>query len=82
MRSYCFQSGSCELLSKFVSLTFNTYLCIDIMVVNCFKIFVSLTSKTTLGFENERTRYNNYVWVEVLASKPINEYFKTEYYIN
>ena len=51
-------------------------------VVNCFQIFVSLTSKTTLGFENERTRYNNYVWVEVLASKPINEYFKTEYYIN
>ena len=35
-----------------------------------------------LGFENERTRYNNYVWVEVLASKPINEYFKSEYYIN
>ena len=34
-----------------------------------------------LGFENERTRYNNYVWVEVLASKPINEYFKTEYFI-
>ena len=34
-----------------------------------------------LGFENERTRYNNYVWVEVLASKPINEYFKSEYYI-
>lgn len=35
-----------------------------------------------LGFENERMRYNNYVWVEVLASKPINEYFKSEYYIN
>lgn len=35
-----------------------------------------------LGFENERTRYNNYVWVEVLASQHINEYFKTEYYIN
>ena len=35
-----------------------------------------------LGFENERVRYNNYVWVEVLASKPINEYFKSEYYIN
>ena len=34
-----------------------------------------------LGFENERTRYNNYVWVEVLAAKPINEYFKSEYYI-
>ena len=35
-----------------------------------------------LGFENERMRYNNYVWIEVLASKPINEYFKTEYYID
>jgi hypothetical protein len=35
-----------------------------------------------LGFENERTRYANYVWVEVLASKPIKEYFKTEYYLN
>lgn len=34
-----------------------------------------------LGFENERMRYNNYVWVEVLAAKPINEYFTTEYYI-
>ena len=35
-----------------------------------------------LGFENERTRYNNYVWVEVLAAKSINEYFKTEYYLD
>ena len=35
-----------------------------------------------LGFENERMRYDNYVWIEVLASKPINEYFKTEYYID
>ena len=35
-----------------------------------------------LGFENERTRYNNYVWVELIASQPITEYFKTEYYIN
>lgn len=35
-----------------------------------------------LGFENERVRYNNYVWVEVLAAQPINEYFKSEYYIN
>ena len=35
-----------------------------------------------LGFENERVRYNNYVWVEVLASKTINEYFKTEYYLD
>ncbi len=35
-----------------------------------------------LGFENERTRYNNYVWVEILEAKTINEYFKSEYYIN
>ena len=34
-----------------------------------------------LGFENERTRYNNYVWVELIAAQPINEYFKTEYFI-
>ena len=35
-----------------------------------------------LGFENERMRYNNYVWIEVLASSPTNEYYKTEYYTN
>ena len=35
-----------------------------------------------LGFENERTRYNNYVWVELLAVQPNTEYYKTEYYIN
>ena len=35
-----------------------------------------------LGFENERTRYNNYVWVELIAAQPVNEYYKTEYYIN
>ena len=34
-----------------------------------------------LGFENERTRYNNYVWVELIAAQPITEYFKTEYFI-
>ena len=34
-----------------------------------------------LGFENERTRYNNYVWVELIAAQPINEYFKTEYFL-
>ena len=34
-----------------------------------------------LGFENERTRYNNYVWVELLALQPVNEYYKTEYFI-
>ena len=35
-----------------------------------------------LGFENERARYNNYVWVEVIAVQPNTEYYKTEYYIN
>lgn len=35
-----------------------------------------------LGFENERTRYNNYVWVELIAVQPISEYYKTEYYVN
>ena len=35
-----------------------------------------------LGFENERTRYNNYVWVELIAAQPVNEYFKTEYFLN
>ena len=35
-----------------------------------------------LGFENERTRYNNYVWIELLAVQPNTEYYKTEYYIN
>ena len=35
-----------------------------------------------LGFENERTRYNNYVWVELIAAQPVNEYYKTEYFIN
>lgn len=34
-----------------------------------------------LGFENERTRYNNYVWVELLAVQPNTEYFKTEYFL-
>ena len=34
-----------------------------------------------LGFENERTRYNNYVWVELIAAQPNTEYFKTEYFI-
>ena len=35
-----------------------------------------------LGFENERTRYNNYVWIELLAVQPNTEYYKTEYFIN
>ena len=35
-----------------------------------------------LGFENERARYNNYVWIELLAVQPNTEYYKTEYYIN
>ena len=35
-----------------------------------------------LGFENERARYNNYVWIELLAVQPNTEYLKTEYFIN
>ena len=35
-----------------------------------------------LGFENERTRYNNYVWIELLAVQPNTEYYKTEYFID
>ena len=46
------------------------------------RIPVKGRSTIYLGFENERTRYNNYVWVELLASQPVNEYFKTEYYID
>ena len=32
-----------------------------------------------LGFQNERVRYNNYVWLEVMSSVTNKEYFKTEY---
>ena len=32
-----------------------------------------------LGFQNERVRYNNYVWLEAMSSVTNKEYFKTEY---
>lgn len=34
-----------------------------------------------LGFENERVRYNNYVWLEAVSAVPHTEYFKTQYTI-
>lgn len=32
-----------------------------------------------LAFENERVRYTNYIWVEVLTATPITEYHTTKY---
>ncbi|MCQ2336409.1 MAG: hypothetical protein MJ010_04415 [Paludibacteraceae bacterium] len=32
-----------------------------------------------LAFENECTRYNNYIWLEAVSAVPNTEYFKTEY---
>lgn len=32
-----------------------------------------------LGFENERMRYNNYVWLEGISAVPSTEYVKTKY---
>lgn len=32
-----------------------------------------------LGFENERMRYNNYVWLEAIAITPKTEYFNVKY---
>lgn len=32
-----------------------------------------------LGFENERVRYTNYLWVEVVAVVPTTEYYTTKY---
>ena len=32
-----------------------------------------------LAFENERVRYSNYIWVEVLAATPTTEYHTTKY---
>ena len=34
-----------------------------------------------LGFQNERVRFNNYVWLEAVSAVPNTEYFKTEYLI-
>lgn len=35
-----------------------------------------------LGFENERMRYNNYIWLEALASMPKTEYLVSKYSID
>ena len=35
-----------------------------------------------LGFENERMRYTNYLWVEVEAIVPKTVYYKTKYSVN
>lgn len=32
-----------------------------------------------LAFENERMRYNNYIWLEAVSAVPNTEYFKMEY---
>lgn len=32
-----------------------------------------------LAFENERVRYSNYIWLEVLSATPITEYHTTKY---
>lgn len=32
-----------------------------------------------LAFENERIRYSNYIWVEVLTATPSTEYHTTKY---
>ena len=32
-----------------------------------------------LGFENERMRYNNYVWLEAISAVPRAEYYKMQY---
>ena len=34
-----------------------------------------------LAFENERVRYANYIWVEVLTAKPTTEYHTTKYIV-
>ncbi|MCQ2049979.1 MAG: hypothetical protein MJZ22_03125 [Candidatus Saccharibacteria bacterium] len=34
-----------------------------------------------LAFENERMRYNNYIWLEAISAVPKTEYFKTKYSI-
>ena len=34
-----------------------------------------------LAFENERVRYTNYIWVEVLTSTPSTEYHTTRYFL-
>lgn len=39
-------------------------------------------STVYLAFENERVRYNNYVWLSALLSVPTTEYVRTKYSVN
>lgn len=34
-----------------------------------------------MGYQNERVRYNNYVWLEAVSAIPHTEYLKTEYVV-
>ena len=34
-----------------------------------------------MGYQNERVRYNNYVWLEAVSAIPNTEYLKTEYIV-
>ena len=43
------------------------------------RIPVKGKSTIYLGFENERMRYSNYIWIEVIASTPKKEYHKLHY---
>lgn len=36
-------------------------------------------SKIYFGFANERFRYSNYLWLEVIAASPKNEYYRISY---
>lgn len=43
------------------------------------RIPVKGKSAIYLGFENERFRYSNYLWLEVISSVPHTEYYQTKY---
>lgn len=43
------------------------------------QIHVKGFSNLYLGFDNERFRYSNYLWLEVLAVSPKNEYYRVKY---
>lgn len=38
-------------------------------------------TKVYLGFDNERFRYSNYLWLEAISVTPKNEYYKVKYSI-
>ena len=46
------------------------------------RIAMKGTRTIYLGFENERMRYTNYLWVEVEAIVPNTVYYKTKYSID